>query len=118
LQNIIDRNCGTRIKVNDIKRLKENRIAPFMEGNEDLALAGQVSKDTIDFLTTKIRSLETFIEGRAKLNGPYNNLLTIPGIGKILGLTIMLETGSIDRRRISWLPTMPWRTSWRGRPIM
>jgi transposase len=97
LQNIIDRNCGTRIKANDIKLLKEDRTALFMEGNEDLALAGQVSKDTIDFLTKKIRSLETFIEGRAKLKDPYNNLLTIPGIGKILGLTIMLETGSIGR---------------------
>jgi transposase len=97
LQNIIARNCGTRIKVNDIKRLKENRVTPFMEESEDLALAGQVSKETIDFLTAKIRVLESFIESRAKLKGPYNHLLTIPGIGKILGLTIMLETGSIDR---------------------
>jgi transposase len=76
---------------------KENRVAPFMEGNEDLALAGQVSKDTIDFLTRKIRFLESFIEDRVKLHGSYEYLLTIPGIGKILALTIMLETGSIDR---------------------
>jgi transposase len=27
----------------------------------------------------------------------YKNLLTIPGIGKILGLTILLETGPIER---------------------
>jgi transposase len=97
LQNIIDRNCGVRIKVNDIKRLKEDKVAPFMEASEDLALAGQVSKETIDFLTGKIRTLESFIENRAKLKDPYNHLLTIPGIGKILGLTIMLETGAIDR---------------------
>jgi len=97
LQNIIDRNCGVRIKVNDIKRLKEDKVAPFMEANEDLALAGLVSKETIDFLTGKIRTLESFIENRAKLKDPYNHLLTIPGIGKILGLTIMLETGAIDR---------------------
>lgn len=97
LQNIIDRNCGVRIKVNDIKRLREDKVAPFMEANEDLALAGLVSKETIDFLTGKIRTLESFIENRAKLKDPYNHLLTIPGIGKILGLTIMLETGAIDR---------------------
>lgn len=97
LQNIIDRNCGVRIKVNDIKRLKEDKVAPFMEANEDLALAGLVSKETIDFLTGKIRTLESFIENRSKLKDPYNHLLTIPGIGKILGLTIMLETGAIDR---------------------
>ena len=45
LQNIIDRNSGARITVNDIKRLKENKVAPFLEGNEDLALAGKVSKE-------------------------------------------------------------------------
>jgi len=97
LQNIIDRNCGVRIKANDIKRLREDKVAPFMEANEDLALAGLVSKETIDFLTGKIRTLESFIENRSKLKDPYNHLLTIPGIGKILGLTIMLETGAIDR---------------------
>ena len=68
-----------------------------MEGNQDLEFVGQVSKDTIDFLSAKIRALESFVEGRAKLNDSYANLLTIPGVGKILGLTIMLETGSLDR---------------------
>lgn len=97
LQNIVDRNCGTRIVVNDIKRLKEDRVAPLFTGNDDLALAGRVSKDTIDFLTRQIKAIESFIEPRVKLNDSYRNLLTIPGIGKILALTIMLETGPIDR---------------------
>lgn len=97
LQNIVDRNCGTRIKVNDIKCLKDNKVSAYLGENLDLAYVGQISKDTIDFLTTKIRALESFIEDRAKSIDSYNNLLTIPGIGKILGLTIMLETGSIDR---------------------
>jgi len=97
LQNIIDRNCGTRIKVNDVKRLKEDMVAPFVAGNEDLALAGLVSKEAIDFLTVKIRTIESSVESRIKLKEPYKNLLTIPGIGKILSLTIMLETGAMDR---------------------
>lgn len=97
LQNIIDRNYGTRIKVNDVKRLKEDMVAPFLAGNEDLALAGLVSKETIDFLTVKIRAIESSVEGRIKLKEPYKHLLTIPGIGKILSLTIMLETGAMDR---------------------
>lgn len=97
LQNIIDRNYGMKIKVNEVKRLKENKVAPFFEGNEDLVLAGQVSKEAIDFLILKIRAIESTVEDRAKLKEPYRYLLTIPGIGKILGLTIMLETGAIDR---------------------
>jgi len=92
LQNIIDRNCGTRIKVNDVKRLKEDMVAPFVAGNEDLALAGLVSKEAIDFLTVKIRTIESSVESRIKLKEPYKHLLTIPGIGKI-----MLETGAMDR---------------------
>jgi len=97
LQNIITRNCGVKMKTNDIKRLRENRVHPLLANNEDLALAGQVSKDTIDFLTRQIRSIETFIEKKLELKETYKHLVTICGIGKILGLTIMLETGSIER---------------------
>jgi len=65
LQNIITRNCGQKMKTNDIKRLRENLVYPLLAGNEDLALAGQVSKDSIDFLTRQIRAIETFIEKRS-----------------------------------------------------
>jgi len=97
LQNIVTRNCGVDLRGNDIKRLKENRVTPLLEANEDLAMAGQVSKDAIDFLTRKIRAIETFVENKVKLSEPYSHLLDIFGIGKILALTIMLETGPIER---------------------
>jgi transposase len=97
LQNIITRNCGTKMKTNDIKLLRENRVLPLLAENEDLALAGQVSKDSIDFLTRQIRTIETFIEKKVEFRDTYKKLVTIPGVGKILGLTIMLETGPIER---------------------
>lgn len=97
LQNIITRNCGTKMKTNDIKRLREDRVQPILASNEDLALAGQVSKDTIDFLTRQIRSIEIFIAEKLDLKDSYKHLVTVPGIGKILGLTIMLETGPVER---------------------
>jgi transposase len=97
LQNIITRNCGAKMKTNDIRRLRENRVQPLLAYNEDLALAGQVSKDSIDFLTRQIRAIETFIERKLEFRGAYKNLVTIPGIGQILGLTIMLETGPVER---------------------
>lgn len=37
------------------------------------------------------------VEKRVMLKHQYRHLLSIPGIGKILGLTIMLETGPISR---------------------
>lgn len=97
LQNIITRNCGFKVKANDIKLLKENRVEPLLAENEDLALAGQVSKESIDFLTQQIRKIEYKIEKELELKPSYRHLLTIPGIGKILGLTIMLETGPVER---------------------
>jgi len=42
-------------------------------------------------------SLEKQVLAVAKLSGSFQRLLTLPGIGKILGLTIALETGPITR---------------------
>lgn len=91
------RNCGVRLKVNDVKRLKENVVRPLLEENEDLAMVGVVSKDTIDYLSRKIGEIETTVEKKVKLKDTHRHLLTIPGIGKILSLTIMLETGPVSR---------------------
>lgn len=97
LQGIISRNCGLKINANQIEVIKDNRIAPLLAGNDDLELSGYVSKEVIDFLTQKIRKLETAIKNKVKLKKPFVQLQTICGVGNILSLTIMLETGSIDR---------------------
>src|SRR5512136_2784728 len=57
LGNIITRNCGIRISAGDMKRLRENVVLPHLADNPDLALAGGVSKDCIDFLTRQIRRI-------------------------------------------------------------
>ncbi len=97
LQNIISRNNGIKLKSGDIKALTTNHVAPFLEWNEDLALAGKVSKESIDFLTRQIKEIEAVVEKKIDLREPYDRLLTEPGIGKILGLTVMLKTGPISR---------------------
>ena len=97
LQGIISRNCGCRLNGNKIKRLKENHIAPLLDGQEDLELSGEVSKDTIDFLSKQIAKIEKMVVDKVKLRRPFLGLQTIPGLGKILTLTIMLETGAIER---------------------
>ena len=97
LQNIISRNCGVQFRANEVKRLKEDRVNPLLESNEDLALAGQTSKEMIDQLSRQIYRIETSIVQRVELRESYRYLLTLPGVGKILALTIMLETGPIGR---------------------
>lgn len=97
LQHIVTRNCGIRVDVNQVKMLKEDRVTGFLEEYKDLELAGAVSKESIDFLTRKIREIERVVEVKAKLKDTYRSLLTLPGVGKILALTIMMETSPIER---------------------
>jgi transposase len=97
LGNIISRNCGKKVSANEMKRLREDHVTPYLENQEDLALAGRVSKKTIDFLTIQIHEIEKAVLRKVGLKERYRLLLTIPGVGKILALVIMLETGPISR---------------------
>ena len=51
----------------------------------------------INFLKQKIKQLEKAIIQKVKLNKEFKYLLTVPGIGNILAMTIMLEVGNIKR---------------------
>jgi len=97
LQGIISRNCGLKVNANQIKAIKENKVSPLLAGDDDLELSGLVSKEVIDFLTRKIRKVETAVKKKIKLKKSFVFLQTICGVGNILSLTIMLETGSINR---------------------
>lgn len=98
LQNILIRNQGKMISGSKIKQKKQNHVAQaLLEENDDLILSGQVSKDTIDFLSQKIQQVEINIKKKLKSNIAYKYLHTVPGIGPILALTITLEAGPIDR---------------------
>ncbi len=97
LQNILSRNLGRKVNVNDVKALKEDRISLLLERSEDLALAGRVSKEAIDHLTRQIYKIEWAVQKKIILKEEYRYLLTLPGVGKVLSLTIMLETGPISR---------------------
>lgn len=97
LQNVVVRNCSIKLSSNRIKQLTEDHVRPHLQGNEDLALVGSVSKESIDFLTEQIARIESVVHKKVRLKEPYQKLLTIPGVGRVVGLTIMLETGPISR---------------------
>ncbi|MCP4162755.1 MAG: IS110 family transposase [Deltaproteobacteria bacterium] len=52
---------------------------------------------TIKLLKNVIRDIEKKVLEIAELSPEFIKLQTFPGIGKILGLTIMLEVGDINR---------------------
>ncbi len=97
LQGIIHRNSGVQISADKIKAIKIDHVGPYLNSQEELALSGTVSKESIDYLGRQIRKIENVVLDRITLKERYCCLLTIPGIGKILALTIMLECGPIER---------------------
>lgn len=95
-QNLIARERGEKISSNSIQKLHPEEVKQFFEDYR-LVLMGQTNIESIRFLTKQIREIEKVILKEVKLQPEYEKLLTVPGIGKILGLTIMLETGDINR---------------------
>jgi transposase len=97
LQNMVTRNCGTKVPTHHLKTLKEDRVEVYLQENEDLLLAGSANKSCMDALSREILRIEAAVEKKLKLRAPYHQLLTLPGVGRILASTIMLETGAISR---------------------
>jgi len=99
LQHMISRNCAVKVKTGDMKRLREDVISPLLIRDEALLLAGQTSKGVIDCLTRQIDKIERWALKRLRREGVFIGLMTLPGVGDILGMTILLETGPISRFR-------------------
>jgi transposase len=80
LQNILSRNLGRKLRVNDVKSLREDRISSFLEMSEDIALAARVSKEAIDHLTHQIYKIEWAVQKKITVKDKeYRYLLTLPG---------------------------------------
>ena len=96
LQSLIQRCCAVKISTSDIRKMNVEALEKWLK-EEYLIFSAQTSLDTINFLKQKIKSIEKAIIKRVKLNKGFRQLLTIPGIGNILAMTIMLEVGDIKR---------------------
>jgi transposase len=98
IENLYARNTGSRLSCNAIKRLTQEQIQQqFADPN--VALAIESNRSLMNALDEQINVLEQAILKQAKLDPRYRCLLSISGIGEILALTIMLETGNIGRFR-------------------
>ncbi len=96
LQSFIQRCCAVKISTSDIRKMNVEALERWLK-EEYLIFSAQTSLDTINFLKQKIKSIEKAIIERVKLKKGFRQLLTIPGIGNILAMTIMLEVGDINR---------------------
>ena len=96
LQSMLRRCCAVKITSNDIRNLTVEDLAEWLD-DEYLVFTAQASLDTINFLKQRIKSLEKAILKKVRLEPGFGHLLTVPGIGNTLALTIMLEVGDISR---------------------
>jgi len=95
LKSLLQRSCSIKLSANDIRKVTADDLKEWLK-QEYLVLTAQASLDTIAFLKEKIKRIEKAIMQRVKLRKSFRQLLTIPGIGNILAMTIMLEVGDID----------------------
>ena len=96
IKNILSRSLGMYMKGDDVKKLDEGDIRRrFPE--EHLFLSVNASVTIMRELTKEVNRIEKAILAEAKLKHEFKGLLTLPGIGDILALTIMLEAGHIER---------------------
>ena len=96
LQSMINRNLGFKMSNNEIKKLKpEDSEGLFTCAN--LAFMAHNNIAAINFLKKIILDTEKKVKSQIKMRKEFLKLLTIPGVGNILGMTIMLEVGDIGR---------------------
>jgi transposase len=97
LEGQVARHSGQDLGIQALRDLAGGELGRLL-GDDPLVLeAAQVSYRHIAFLDREIRQIEKAVEPRAKLTDGYARLLGVPGIGRILAMTIMLETGPIGR---------------------
>jgi transposase len=96
LQNLWVRNSGELVRGNAVVRLEQNAVLDRL-GSQELRLAMDATLELLATLNKLIARLEKAVLAKGKLERDYQLLQSIPGVGKILGLTIVYETGDIRR---------------------
>ena len=98
IQSMITRYENVRLSGDKIKKLKddEKNLLSYLR-NDDVRLAAQSQLQVLKCVMEQINILESDILLKIKRRPIFNLLRTVPGIGPILAMTILLETGEIKR---------------------
>jgi len=94
IQNQVWRSLGVRLAAHAIR--KKDFSLPF-EQDSYLHASAQSNLTLLKVLDEQIDKIEQQVLQVVALKDEYQRLISITGVGPILGLTIMLETGAIDR---------------------
>jgi transposase len=96
IQGMYARQLNRRLNSNEVKQLSEEQVRADFPSEEG-ALAVLCNVNIMHYLEQHIALIEKTIVRQVRLSEPFKQLINIDGIGNILALTIMLETGDIKR---------------------
>ena len=96
LQSLYARTTGQRLDLGEAKKM-EPKQAPQLYEHPANQLIAQVQVEHIGALAKSIHRIEKAVLDCAREIPLYEKLLTLPGIGRILGMTITMEVGDISR---------------------
>jgi transposase len=97
LQNMAMRQTGRSLGWRMLGKLSDADRTELLGGHDCLTFVAEQQVDLIERLSDTIERFEEKILEHTQLKPTYACLLTMPGVGVILALTIMLETGDIGR---------------------
>jgi transposase len=95
-KSLNERTLGQRVPLSRVKTMKASEAQARFTAPADQLLGGE-QITLMSHLSDSISKLEQHILGVTGKTTAYQRLQELPGIGKILGLTIALETGDAKR---------------------
>lgn len=95
-KSLYTRTTGKELKLGELKELTVKAAQNFYDHPANQLIAGMQIQQ-IEQLTGSIEQIEKVVLASARALPYYAKLSTMPGVGKILGMTITLETGDIKR---------------------
>ena len=95
-KSLYARTTGQALALNDVKKLEPKEASRLYEHPANQLIA-QVQSEHIGALDKSLSRIEKAVLGCTREIPMYDKLLTIPGIGRILAMTITMEVGDIKR---------------------
>ncbi len=95
-KSLYTRTTGQLMKLAELKQLAPSQAQELYEHPANQLIAG-MQVQHIEYLTQSIEKIERVVLQSARKLPFYPKLMTLPGVGRILGMTITLEVGAIER---------------------
>jgi transposase len=95
-KSLYARTTGQAMPLGQLKRMEVTESKSLYEDPANCLIA-EIQKQHIDALSQSISVIEKEVLSSARKLPRYDNLTSLPGVGDILGMTIIMEVGEISR---------------------